>query len=1325
MVEGSLLIRARVGDRVLEVVPHTRFLNDLPAHFIHDFVHWADLATGVIEFRPFEHPWVSSNDCWRLNFLNPVPTMQLGQHRLIDPSSSLADKIVSILSRLEHHSNIHMKITDSGLIEVDLPRLALHFFVNTDGHLESREYGAIVDSDQSFGAFVGLVNKLVLRTVASGIQQCERSVLVPHGKISTSKTEKHVTVSIGSREGRKVHHSRYILDHHLRRLKGSPDLLSTLYKAYLHAVTSGALPDPFTGLTGTEEALRILNEESVRTCDPLELDVLSMLNSVAKLTPYRTYYPAHLQQMQQVEWNLNLSSLVQNEGFFVAARDIVSHADRFAMLYDKRPMASALNDRGKASLLARASIRNATYRNQQSNTASSEKRDHCYAARDCQTTSERARRVYEVTQLIKSWPEKTDVCTDLSKIMQKWGEVSGFHTPFGVKTYSSMLDLPFSQNWGSLFNLCRASERKDTYNLIFLFGAVTFGTDQSQVIIRTLLSFAFSGQFKTLSNPSYDTYNLNHGLAPDRRELESAIQKNAKPFNYILDMSLSKGQRKRQRNRQSEEHHNNLRTQTSLLRDHLMEQWPCRKLSPPADLSLPAINLRPAMAACHELFAKWYRNRVFLSEIAAVQEGLDALHSPHVASTTPLPVLAQQHAAPAMPLITYPRLNDLLKSSAPKGLKPLPHALTIVTIVERTSETEYDQVQAILANIQQSHNVVKRQYVDVLHASIEALKEHAAPSCHQVSPFATAKLEAHRAEVERSLRNLFDDLVAVLTTDSVHHVVLKKAGLWPRLTPSLLLTLLSSKIIQHLPDTWRAALVAYGTTLSLLQRAERLVRLSYHRDLQALYKELQNTSRQGWTATDYPDWLLLEIENNITIRPVQAQVAMEMISPASRRNCVMQLNMGEGKSSVIVPMVSAALANSQQLLRVVTLKPLLRQTQYLLSQRLGGLVNRRIYYMPFSRKTKLNSTTISAMQAIYEEIERERGVLLILPEQILSFRLMGRERLESDRQLAVQLIDVERWLQQHCRDVLDESDEILDTKFQLIYTVGSQRLIEGHPDRWTILHDVLSRVADHAATLCKQFPAHLSLDSRGGGCFPTIKFLQPSIGTKLVAKLVEDIQHGLIGGLSLDYCSNDVRAGILTFIEDRSVSEETANKVLAALADTPRLGMVVLLLRGLIGHRILQFALEKKRWMVEYGLDPSRCLLAVPYRAKGVPSVSSEFGHPDVAILLTSLSYYYTGLHPKQLQQCLSLLLKESNAVDEYASWCEGNNSLPNSLRAVESINLDDKELFNNHLYPCFRYNKRVADFFMSKVVFPREGKEVSRSTCEEFPHSRLFLSST
>ncbi|TLD04292.1 uncharacterized protein PgNI_12028 [Pyricularia grisea] len=53
---------------------------------------------------------------------------------------------------------------------------------------------------------------------------------------------------------------------------------------------------------------------------------------------------------------------------------------------------------------------------------------------------------------------------------------------------------------------------------------------------------------------------------------------------------------------------------------------------------------------------------------------------------------------------------------------------------------------------------------------------------------------------------------------------------------------------------------------------------------------------------------LIEIKENITIRPIQIRIAVKIINPPGRQNSIMQFNIGEGKLSVIVPLVAALLA---------------------------------------------------------------------------------------------------------------------------------------------------------------------------------------------------------------------------------------------------------------------------------------------------------------------------------------------------------------------------------------------------------------------------------
>lgn len=56
-----------------------------------------------------------------------------------------------------------------------------------------------------------------------------------------------------------------------------------------------------------------------------------------------------------------------------------------------------------------------------------------------------------------------------------------------------------------------------------------------------------------------------------------------------------------------------------------------------------------------------------------------------------------------------------------------------------------------------------------------------------------------------------------------------------------------------------------------------------------------------------------------------------------------------GKTSCIIPMVAAVLADRKSLVRVIVPKALLQQTAELLQARLGGMLNRPLRHVPFAR----------------------------------------------------------------------------------------------------------------------------------------------------------------------------------------------------------------------------------------------------------------------------------------------------------------------------------------------------------------------------------------
>ena len=111
----------------------------------------------------------------------------------------------------------------------------------------------------------------------------------------------------------------------------------------------------------------------------------------------------------------------------------------------------------------------------------------------------------------------------------------------------------------------------------------------------------------------------------------------------------------------------------------------------------------------------------------------------------------------------------------------------------------------------------------------------------------------------------------------------------------------------------------------------------------------------------------------------------------------MQVIMGEGKSSVIIPIVAAALADGKHLVRVIVPKALTVQMFDLLVARLGGLANRPIYYLPFSRTPernyddKVTSLQIDDLHKLVVQCMADRGILLAQPEHVVSLKLKSIE----------------------------------------------------------------------------------------------------------------------------------------------------------------------------------------------------------------------------------------------------------------------------------------------------------------------------------------------
>ena len=404
-------------------------------------------------------------------------------------------------------------------------------------------------------------------------------------------------------------------------------------------------------------------------------------------------------------------------------------------------------------------------------------------------------------------------------------------------------------------------------------------------------------------------------------------------------------------------------------------------------------------------------------------------------------------------------------------------------------------------------------------------------------------------------------------------------------------------------------------------------------------------------------------------------------------------------------MAAAVLADTGRLVRVVVPRPLLLQTAQLLHARLGGLLGREVRHVPFSRKTSTKPDSIKAFYKIHSEMLRSSGVMLTLPEYILSFMLSGLQRLSDARiSEASLMVKVQDWMGRVCRDILDESDFTLAVRTQLIYPSGSQKTVDGHPHRWETAEALLRLVESHLWNLHRDFPESIEIVERPQGGFPVVFLLRRDVEEALKARLVNDICSGRTAIVPSRDCTRSDCSAIKQYISDDKVHPRVAERIRQLFPDKPAAKRNIYLLRGLLVHRILLLTL-KKRWNVQYGLHPCRDPIAVPFHAKGVPSEQAEWGHPDVAILFTCLASYYGGLNIAQLRQSLENVLKSDDPSSEYGRWTYSSRSLPDSLREWNAINVDDESQLTE-IWQHLRYNVVVVDYFLNNFVFPKHAKQ-------------------
>tara|TARA_R110002003_G_scaffold23_3_gene1108 strand:+ start:1361 stop:6781 length:5421 start_codon:yes stop_codon:yes gene_type:complete len=1348
--DHDMLVVAAKDDSRLEVLPSRLFENTLPHAFVSDYIHWYDREKDIVIFRPRRNPWLPQKEEWQLKRTGSMWQLKKGADVLVNIFSKTARIFHRIFQPLEANTHTHVTFNiESGTMDIILPRLLLEFYIRSQTtQIHSRQYRTmLVDFDQNICTLVGLASKLVLRND----QGDERMILVPLPQVFDSESvqyvrvpsSNHIDVTIAQGDATRI--CAYTLDATLGRIIDRGDLQSKLLLAYLHALTSHCLPDPFTSCTGTESALTILRSASIRSFESLTRENISLFALIAKLTPGRT---SHAEDMQQIHWDLNLPVSSQHPGFYILVKEILEEAQRSMFFH---PGCDKIEPKGlptiKGHLQERDMIRGASFRIDGYGAENfTEKKDAHYTSRETNADPARGQRAHIAASLIL----RPSAALHQIVPQLKGGLFEKHLKEVVVRSTSSSSDLAdlrfdtkwlgdssdiLAEYWCSLhLFLPKAAKKASPFNIMLWLSTMAYSTTANMDAIEAIAAFYRLGDLAALKPPTASlAFRRYQGCNWVTKDIEFIIGRYKKPPSECPEARIPRPEAenvKKHNSRVGGQRRRNTTQATKKFIAALLIQWPCSNPATPAATDIGIyINVADAMLEVKELFKAWHDNMRFndyLDRLSAIIARQAVVAVPKLQRVVTAPI----HTSMTKKNVRYFAMDRIFSSPAP--------ILNVATSKDTLFVADDDPLSSsmplepAIPLIQKSRSVsdsrtalkglcrdlglrailkCEKDYVKTLRRSCEALE-----SFEKTSKVLIAQLSSDTQKLLQDYQDAckvhFEALDCALAqavqgnsgSDTEIAFVIQHA---PRISPSSWLTRLNRAYFENLSDPWKAVIIEYARAITQLHRAHRMVTLS-EKPLE-LAQELQYAGHTNWSPWEFPETLLLEAESGILVREVQEVIAKQMRDPPGDENAVCQLNMGEGKSSVIAPILAAALADTKRLVRIIIAKPQSKQMLQVLISKLGGLLNRRVYHLPFSRELRLSTSEARTIRSICHECMANGGVILTQPEHILSFKLMAIETVLIDQQdVASALLETQQFLEASTRDIVDESDENFSPHFELVYTMGSQQAIDFAPQRWMIIQQVLGLVAKFAPQVKASLPVSIDVQDSGEGVFPRVRVLRSDATDMLLGLVARHIvDYGLTGLSTRTFSRVEEKSAVEAYITQQILTPDQITSVEGSKFWDESTKNAILLVRGLIACGILRFTLGSKRWRVNFGLDPNRTpntLLAVPYRFKDGPNPRSEYSHPDVLILLTLLSHYYGGLKDVQMFQAFEHLSNSDQSAVQYSEWIgTASSNLPAVFRTLSGINLKDRQHCIQEIFPHLRHSKACIDYFLSRLVFPKE----------------------
>ncbi|VCU38949.1 Bgt-278 [Blumeria graminis f. sp. tritici] len=890
------------GEDIMELIPAQKFIgvkNDLPSNLINDHVHWLHLKDYKIEIRPISQPLKHMSSNWIIDLSTRLATQNFKRSTktLLDPNSLLFKAISRILKHVENPNEIMAWRNEYNRLKISLNRLKLEFHVNSNRTLECPQLESQIDSNQDIGTWYGLESKLVLREVIyhnfdsiPTIMLTEnRCVLVPIGEILYERSGPHVNVKF-TKSG---NYARFSVNNILGRIE-SVDPNQEYLKALIHASTSSLQPDPLTNRTGIEEAFHILNSGLSQPAMPISILQSKTLEKIARLSPRRDFYPENTKLMQMTVWKTDLTICIQHDGLRTAVDQIFQKSQELTTFYEGIGPLNNYPKNGENCLNSRSWRRRSLYERPSLATATITM-EKVYPGRPLSLFRNQMEIVRKCADDIREWKYHKNHTRKLHDVLTDWSNFQGLGQPFNKVYLSELCSLDVSDNWGPLLHVVRNIDQSNKFKLTFLLGVILFGERADTDAINFLVAYAVSDKLKNLEPPIWSFYE---NFRKDDKLSLTTILKLMRSNDDFFDEIVSQKESQR-------------------FAKFLLEQWPCEEPTADDFIDADEIDVDELLKRIRPEWRRAYKNFDLSIYLSHVQIFIDEFNYPQKCFpdiNSEINQLGKKFLLEDTVRIELPSISDLLKknisdenneSRDSKDLvmryfsecyvRNLTYSEQSETLSKSKSIPEINDLHKIISNERLFNSDVENAYAKNLLESLHALEEQG------------RKLHGNPELDFNEINQLIDEASHIVNgrvckLDYLCYLVnpirtewLKLAGLWPCMQPVSLLETIRSISKYEFGENVKELIVECAISITRLQKLYRIRRALLKIKTQTLQEELENLGHTNWEPTQKPDWLLLEIDSNILIRPGQVDVANATISPDSANNSVLQMNMGQGK----------------------------------------------------------------------------------------------------------------------------------------------------------------------------------------------------------------------------------------------------------------------------------------------------------------------------------------------------------------------------------------------------------------------------------------------